>query len=123
MKQDVSKMVGICGLYCGTCPCYLADKKHDEKYLERMSRERGYSVEEIHCHGCLSDKVAVHCKDCSHGFRKCASEKQVTWCFQCDDFPCQRLKDFKDVLRVRRPSVDQSLIVNYLKWSEQYQAA
>lgn len=33
------------------------------------------------------------------------------------------MKDFKDVLRVRRPSVDQSLIVDYLKWSEQYQAA
>ena len=33
------------------------------------------------------------------------------------------MKDFNDVLRVRRPSVDQSLIVNYLKWSEQYQAA
>ena len=33
------------------------------------------------------------------------------------------MKDFKDILRVRRPSVDQSLIVNYLKWSEQYQAA
>ncbi len=33
------------------------------------------------------------------------------------------MKDFKDVLRVRRPSVDQDLIGDYLKWSEQYQAA
>ena len=33
------------------------------------------------------------------------------------------MKDFKDIFRVRRPSVDQSLIVDYLKWSEQYQAA
>jgi len=33
------------------------------------------------------------------------------------------MNDFENVLRVRRPSVDQSLIVHYLKWSEQYQAA
>jgi len=97
MKQDVRKMVGICGLYCGTCPSYLAYRKNDMDQLEKMSQEKGYSIEEIRCDGCLSDKVSVHCVDCRHGFRKCAAEKQVKWCFQCDAFPCQRLEDFTDV--------------------------
>jgi len=70
-KQEVEKVVGICGLYCGTCPEYPA-----------------------HCEGCLSDRVAPHCAGCPNGFRRCAKEKKVTWCFQCQDFPCQRLKDF-----------------------------
>ena len=117
MKQDVSKLVGICGLYCGTCPSYLAGRKNDEEYLERMSRERGYSIEEIRCDGCLSDKVAVHCTNCRHGFRKCAAEKQVTWCFQCDDFPCQRLKDFTDVHIVNGISHHERVIddLEYMK--------
>lgn len=71
MKQDVRKIVGICGLYCRTCPNYPA-----------------------HCDGCLSDRVSPHCVACPSGFRKCAKEKKVTWCFQCHDFPCQRLIDF-----------------------------
>ncbi len=33
------------------------------------------------------------------------------------------MKDFRDVFRVRRPSVDQNTIGFYQKWSEQFQAA
>jgi DNA-directed RNA polymerase subunit RPC12/RpoP len=47
LKQDVSKLVGICGLYCGTCPSYLAERKNDVEYIERMSRERA-----ARCPGC-----------------------------------------------------------------------
>jgi hypothetical protein len=117
MKQDKSKLVGICGLYCGTCPSYLADRKNDLEYLEKMSQERGYSVEEIRCDGCLSDNVAVYCVDCRHGFRKCAAEKQVSWCFQCDEFPCQRLEDFTDVHIVNDISHHENIIddLEYMK--------
>ena len=67
MGQDLSKLVGICGLYCGTCPFYLAYRKNDMAYIEKRSQEKGYSFDELRCDGCLSDKVAVHCKDCRHG--------------------------------------------------------
>ena len=97
MEKDVRRLVGICGLYCGTCPSYLAHRKNDTELLKKMARERGHSIEALRCDGCLSDKVAPHCVDCRHGFRKCAHEKEVTWCFECTDFPCQRLRDFTDV--------------------------
>ena len=97
MRTDAEKIVGICGLYCGSCPSYLAYKKNDVELLEKMSRERGFSIEELRCEGCLSDKVSANCRGCRAGFRECAEEKQVSWCFQCDDFPCQRVKDFTKV--------------------------
>ena len=97
MEQDVSKLVGICGLYCGTCPSYLAYRKKDIEYMEKRSQEEGCSLDELRCDGCLSDNVSVHCKDCRHGFRACAADKQENWCFECDEFPCQRLKDFTGV--------------------------
>lgn len=97
MEQDVSKRVGICGLYCGTCPFYLAFRKNDMEYMQKMSQEKGFPVEELQCHGCQSDNVSVHCKDCVHGFRICAEKKHVKWCFECEEFPCQRLKDFSEV--------------------------
>ena len=96
MKQDARKMVGICGLYCGTCPNCLAYQENDTEQLEEISRRTNIPVSEIRCDGCLSDKVMPQCVECSHGFRRCAEDKNVTWCFQCSEFPCQRLEDFTD---------------------------
>jgi len=117
MKQDVSKLVGICGIYCGTCPSYLAFQKNDMERLEKMSIEKGLYIHELQCDGCLSDRLASHCIDCKHGFRTCAAEKQVKWCFECDDFPCQRLEDFKDVHIVNGISHHEHLIeeLKYIK--------
>ena len=97
MKQDVQKLVGICGLYCATCPNYLACRENDVEQLERISQKYGIPAEEIRCDGCLSDRVMPFCKECQHGFRQCTSQHKVTWCFECSDFPCQRLKDFTDI--------------------------
>lgn len=61
----------ICGLFCGTCPCYPDD-----------------------CHGCLSQKLTPHCTICSNGFRECAKKYNVTRCYECREFPCSRLETF-----------------------------
>ena len=97
MKEDVRKLVSICGLYCGTCPQYLAYQENDAEQLAKISRERGIPVKEVRCDGCLSDRVISFCVECRHGFRQCAKEKKVTWCFECVDFPCQRLRDFTNI--------------------------
>jgi len=96
MEQDALKLAGICGLYCGTCPSYLAWQKNDVEQLARRARYEGVPVEEVRCDGCLSDRVLPSCTVCNAGFRQCAREKKVTWCFECNDFPCQRLRDFRD---------------------------
>ena len=66
-----NEIAGICGLFCGTCQMFPE-----------------------HCDGCLSDRVFSYCVQCSHGFRDCAKEHQVTWCWQCSAFPCERLEEF-----------------------------
>lgn len=94
MKEEVRNLVGICGLYCGTCPRYLASRENDVEQLEEISEATGVPIEQVRCDGCLSDNVFPTCVECRHGFRRCAAEREVTWCFQCHDFPCQRLRDF-----------------------------
>lgn len=96
-RKEATKLVGICGLYCGTCPNYLAYHENDSEQLQKISQAMGIPIDEIHCDGCLSDKVMPNCVECRHGFRTCARDKKVTWCFQCPEFPCQRLKDFTSV--------------------------
>jgi hypothetical protein len=97
MDAKNRELVGICGIYCGSCPSYLAQVENDVAELEKRARDMGFTLEEVRCNGCLSDKVMPTCVECRHGFRQCAREHEVTWCFQCADFPCQRLEDFKDV--------------------------
>lgn len=70
---DTPQIAGICGLFCGTCPMYPTQ-----------------------CHGCLSDKRAPHCRTCPNGFRECARTHGVTWCYECEEFPCGRLEAFLD---------------------------
>lgn len=70
MKPN-NQTAAICGLFCGTCPCYPQE-----------------------CHGCLSDKLQADCVDCVSGFRECAKHHQVERCYQCSDFPCDRLVSF-----------------------------
>lgn len=95
--SEASKLVGICGLYCGNCPSYLAFRKNDMDRLVKMSTEKGLDIDDLRCDGCLSEHVATHCRNCRHGFRACAAAKKVRWCFECDAFPCRRLEDFKGV--------------------------
>ncbi len=97
MERDAAQLVGICGLHCGTCSYYLAHREDDTGELERISRAHRIPISEARCDGCLSDRVMPHCADCRHGFQRCAADKEVTWCFQCLDFPCQRLTDFLHV--------------------------
>lgn len=66
-----NQTAAICGLFCGICPCYPSD-----------------------CHGCLSDKLTAHCISCPNGFRDCVKQHNVTRCYECNEFPCNRLKHF-----------------------------
>ena len=93
-KKEIEELVGICGIYCGTCPRYVAPRDQDIAYLEKSSSESGLPIEKIRCDGCLSDNVYPSCRDCRHGFRRCAEEHKVTWCFQCPDFPCDHVDNF-----------------------------
>jgi hypothetical protein len=97
MEMRKKEMVCICGLYCGTCPHYLSPRLEDRAEMEKMSRQNGLPVEEQGCDGCLSEHLFEPCRECKHGFRTCAREHNVTWCFECPEFPCQRLEDFRPI--------------------------
>jgi hypothetical protein len=95
--ESKERLAGICGIFCGDCPKYLAPRLGDRETMEVIGRETGFNPEDQVCDGCLSDRVALECRDCKHGFRDCAAERGVTWCFECAEFPCSRLEEFKEI--------------------------
>jgi len=99
-------LVAPCGLYCGVCAIYMADRDNNLKFKERLvdvykgdvpgkgrlDDSKNLSVDDIKCSGCLSDDVFIYCKQCE--IKNCTTEKGYSGCHQCDQFPCQYIEDF-----------------------------
>ena len=105
MKTDPN-FISPCGLYCGVCAIYIAHRDNNQKFKERLvSLYKGkvhgkgtlpnsemITTDNIRCHGCLSDDLFMHCKQCE--IRDCTIKKGYTGCHQCDEFPCQYIEKF-----------------------------
>jgi len=92
-------MIAYCGIYCGECGAYLATRDNDEvrraEVAKEWSEKFGAEIqpETINCMGCPSDgPLFFYCAMCD--IRKCASEKGLATCAQCDDYACEKLEAF-----------------------------
>ena len=95
-------LAGPCGFYCGTCRHYLARSKD---MLAKKHLKHG-------CKGCREQD-----KNCSWVKKDCVllRKKQVTFCFECEEFPCANLIKL-DERHVRDDDI--SLIANLLRIQE-----
>jgi hypothetical protein len=82
---------GFCGLYCASCAVYIATKTNTR---EKLAKESGIPYDQTICYGCKSDINPKWCVECK--LKLCAKEKKVDFCFQCDEYPCKNLEDFKN---------------------------
>ena len=91
--MEVKKeLAAPCGLYCGVCAVYIADRDNNMKFKERLTTVYNVPVEEIHCQGCLSERPIIFCQTCA--IKACTEKKSIEGCHQCADFPCQFIEDF-----------------------------
>ncbi len=105
MKKNPA-FLSPCGLYCGVCAIYIAHRDNNLKFKERLAdlykggvpgkgtlpNSDNLSAEDIHCGGCLSDDLFMHCKQCE--IRDCTRDKGYTGCHQCEEFPCSHIENF-----------------------------
>ena len=87
-----SEYLSPCGMYCSVCSVRAADKNSDQKLKENLASFFGTSPENVACEGCMSNKTFQFAKACP--VRACAQKKSLTGCHQCDDFPCNNIKNF-----------------------------
>jgi len=90
MKRE--DLVSPCGLYCGVCGIYQAGMNNDTGLRDKLAKAYGLQVEEVACKGCKSDMVFKFCRICK--IRTCAMEKNYEGCYQCTDFPCDKIDSF-----------------------------
>ncbi len=90
--EDKKKLAAPCGLYCGVCAVFIADRDRNIKFKERLTDVYGVTTDEIKCEGCLSDNLFLYCRTCP--IRSCTIDKGIEGCHQCADFPCQFIDNF-----------------------------
>ena len=108
----MNEMTAICGLLCDQCDAFIATRDdNDEKRAEvarLWSKQYNCDIEpaDINCLGCTSDSDChfSHCSICE--IRKCAKEKQAVNCAYCDNYACEKLEGFFQVVPDARKNLD-----------------
>ncbi len=92
-----SKLIAPCGIYCGVCYMFLRERKR--------------------CLGCRIDSIEKpkYCERCKIAHCEILSKTPSGFCFECENFPCQRLKQLDKRYRTRYGA---SLIQNQIDIKE-----
>ncbi|WP_455684939.1 DUF3795 domain-containing protein [Thomasclavelia sp.] len=97
MPDDINiKMLASCGMNCIVCYKHLITKKYAKK-----------------CNGCKYDDETLpeHCRKCK--IKDCAKSKHLEYCFQCEEYPCKRIKnlDKSYVQKYKTSLIDNGLFI------------
>lgn len=89
--------ISVCGLNCARCDIRqagLGDKKLRDEIQEwfREELDRIVEPEKIRCEGCRDPSESHWSPDCE--MTSCAKEKRHYYCFECGEFPCEKLERF-----------------------------
>jgi len=112
-EKNMDGMVGFCGLLCNECGAFIATKNDDDEKRAEVAQlwSKQYNTdvkpEEINCDGCISEsgRLFSHCKVCE--VRKCGKEKGVENCAYCNEYACQKLEGFFQVLPDAKKRLDE----------------
>ena len=77
------RLDSYCGLYCGACDVLIANWNGT---IDELAQAWDMHPDDLRCWGCKSDTVCIYCTDCT--IRQCAQSRQIEFCFECEDFPC-----------------------------------
>jgi len=111
------KLAAVCGLFCPSCTVFIGSME-DRSRLERLAERSKATVEQVECHGCRSEKRSLYC-DTRCKMTKCAAQKGIDFCVQCDEYPCAELKAFQSQMPHRIElwqSQERIKAVGYEKW-------
>jgi hypothetical protein len=104
-EKEMNEIIAYCGLYCHSCPIYLATREMDEEKRYKMRVDIARQIKEHYgqeskpedvtdCDGCKTETGRLYsgCKNCQ--IRKCGSRKGIENCAHCNEYACEKLEKF-----------------------------
>jgi hypothetical protein len=98
MEEEIRNrdLMAPCGLYCGACGVYIANRDGNEKFTAIMGALYGSEPEKTKCLGCMQPdppkELYGYCKECE--IRNCVKSKGHYSCHQCEEWPCDLIENF-----------------------------
>ncbi len=89
------ELIAPCGIYCAVCPLYLA--RTDEQLARTLAERMQTTPDKVPCSGCRpaqGSPTPLRGQTCVT--YSCATQKAVTYCHECEDFPCRCLAPTAD---------------------------
>jgi len=87
------RLAAVCGLFCPACSIYIGNREEPDR-IKRLAARFNMPEEEFACDGCRSEKRSFFCRNICK-MCHCAEEKNVDFCGECNEYPCEELKTFQ----------------------------
>jgi hypothetical protein len=109
----MDEMIAFCGLLCSECGAFLATSSDDDEKRAEVAKlwSKEYKTElkpeDINCGGCLSEgeNLFNYSKVCE--IRQCGKEKGVLNCARCDEYSCEKLEKFFQMVPEAKERLDE----------------
>ncbi len=90
------KGAAVCGLFCPACSAFIGSTEEPAR-LQTIANNFQVPVEKVECKGCRSDKRGLYCENYCK-MTRCAAEKGIDFCYQCQEYPCSDIKTFQALM-------------------------
>ena len=101
-EKKMNEMIGYCGSNCHGCAIYLATREQDPKKKREMRVDIAWNLKEHYgweckpedvadCDGCKAEN-ARHFSGGDCQVRKCARDKGIENCADCNEYPCEKIE-------------------------------
>lgn len=90
----MADLAAPCGLNCKACPLYKAE--YDADFRKTLAAKMKVQEDKARCPGCRPAGGQVTPMEEKCRTFACAASKQIDFCYQCGDFPCQKLAPCAD---------------------------
>lgn len=86
--MDIKKLTSPCGIDCFNC--HVFEDNITDETREQLSNALKKPVEELGCKGCRQQNgCRLQWDECQT--LHCIKEKKVEFCFECPEYPCNKL--------------------------------
>ncbi len=94
--ENVTKreLTAPCGLDCFNCEIY--EKNITNEMRTQFAAKLQMNPEEVACKGCRLEETGCKFLGVPCETVKCVADKNLEFCFECDDFPCVKLQPAKE---------------------------
>jgi len=86
--KQIESGTAPCGLDCFNCTVF--ETNITDEIQSAIALEMGIKPADVSCRGCRTEEGCRLFKGCKT--LECVNTKNVTYCFECDGFPCEKLQ-------------------------------